>query len=366
MPNINNAVNQAVAGKKTLMQDALEQVVEQLVGSLKAEVTAQIKKQFFSINFERLVQELVSEELEGKIKKIDFPSGSIPSDSIDFTGAQLSGSQITGGTIEKFSSGGIQDLADQTQLTVLNDMVVVEENIVTKNITIQGDAIIDGDIILNGDLPISEEVLADLTEQTAKAAQEAIETEIQSTLAKRIMLQIKQNGFDVANILVNGRKLIDGEGVLAPWIRDTRITQTGPLKELQVDGETYLAGNMYVSHNRVGINTTEPASALAVWDEETEVIIGKRKSQTGYIGTTRSQELVLGANQHENIVMATNGQAMIKDLVADQTHFHSVTGEPDFAGQTGAIAFNVTPKVGNPWGWMCLGGERWGVLGILE
>ena len=366
MANIEEAVNKAVAGKKTLMNDALEGVVDQLVKSLKAEVVAQIKKQFFSINFENLVKGLVTEDLSGKIKTLDFPDKSIPSNSVNFNFASMSGDQITGGTHKKFNSTGIQDLSGETQLTIMDNMVVVEDRLISKNLTLTGDAIIEGNLILKGKMPLDEETVNEIVESSAVSAQEKISTEIQDTLAKRIQVQIKENGFDVASILVNGRKLIEGEGILAPWIKDTRISKVGELTDLTVKGETQLSGSLYTSHSRVGINTTSPGLALAIWDEETEILIGKRKAQTGYIGSVRMQEVVLGSNNKENIILDPAGQVSIKDLIADQTQFHSSATTPNFPGKVGAIAFNITPKVGAPWGWMCLGGERWAIMGILD
>jgi len=366
MANIDEAVNKAVAGKKTLMNDALEGVVDQLVTSLKTEVIAQIKKQFFQINFKELVKELVTEDLKGTIDKLTFPDKSIPSASVDFNFANMTGDQISGGTIKKFASTGIQDMATAIQLTIMDGMVVVEKGIITKELSVLGDAIIEGNLILKGKLPLDKETVDEIIESSATSAQEKISNEIQTSLAKRIQLQIKENGFDVANILVNGRKLIDNEGVLGPWIKDTRITKVGELIDLTVKGESQLSGSLYTSHNRVGINTIEPSSALSVWDEEAEIIIGKRKAQTSYIGSNRMQEVILGSNAKENIILGTAGQVHIKDLIADQTQFHSTDGTPNFASQPGAIALSITPKIGAPWGWICLGGERWGVMGLVD
>jgi len=366
MIQIKSSVDQAFVGKKTLMADAMTEVMTSLIANMKAEAIAQINKQFYTINFDGLVQELIAQEIAKKVRTYTFPDASIPNNSINFTGLQLLGDHIVGGVIDNFTSNGIDDQSTELQLTVMDGMVVVENNLVIKELSVKGNAVFEGDVRFKGKLPIDDDTKEELVNSTANQIQDKLEDHLRTELADKIHHTLLDNGIDVQNIMVNGRKLIDGEGVLGSFIKDTKITSTGELKELTVQGETLLSGSLYTSHNRVGINTTEPASALAIWDEETEIIIGKRKAHTGYIGSARTQEVILGANNNQNIVLGINGEVTVAKLIVGATQLHSTDGIPTFNGIRGAIAFNQNPKLGEVWGWMCLGDTRWAEMGKLS
>jgi len=365
MIQIKSSVDQAFVGKKTLMADALNEVMVSLIANMKAEAIAQINKQFYTINFEGLVQDLIEQEIAKKARTYTFPDASIPNTSIDFKGLQLSGDHIVGGLIDDFTTNGIEDRSTATQLTILDGMVVVENNLVVNDLSVKGNTVFEGDVRFNGKLPLDDDTKKELVNETTKQIENDLEDHLRIELADKIQHTLLENGIDVQNIMVNGRKLIDGEGVLGSFIKDTKITSTGELKELTVQGETLLSGSLYTSHNRVGINTTEPASALAIWDEETEIIIGKRKSQTGYIGSARTQEVVLGANNNQNIVLGVNGEVTVAKLIVGNTQFFSTAAIPTFDAAKGSISFNTDPKLNGVWGWMSLGEMRWAEMGKL-
>ena len=54
----------------------------------------------------------------------------------------------------------------------------------------------------------------------------------------------------------------------------------GHPKELEVTGESLLSDVLYTTpgNRRVGINTMDPSDASTVWDQETEIVIGKHKA----------------------------------------------------------------------------------------
>lgn len=274
----------------------------------------------------------------------------------------ISGDHVKGGTITKFSSAGIEDLAKSTQLTIMDKMVVVESKLATQTLFVKKDAVIDGDLTVKGDLLLDTQFSDHLIKRTTEQVTNALKTDA----AGIVLGQIKDTEFDVKNILVRGRALIDGEAGLAPFIRLSRLTQVGNLKDLQVAGEAQLCGSFYAGNKRVGINTLEPAAALAVWDEEVEMLIGKHSKDTGYIGSLRAQEVIIGAHNKTNIVLGTGGQVLVKDLIADKTRFYSSEKVPNFESESGAVCFNTKPDVGKPFGWMCLGGARWGIMGLVE
>ena len=462
MAKIDKSVGAALANKKPSFNDAVGGVViDQLMADIKAEVMPEINKKILSVNFNEVVRQAVTVALKQQIKTLDFPNHSIPSLAVDLSTSRISGDNVSGGTIKKFNSTGIEDLAkktkltimdnmvvvenklfakqleikgnvvidgnlqihgdmpldniiinkivdkmatrvhsqldaeikrklenisgdnitggiitnfsstgmedraEETQLTILDGMVVIENNLVTQSLSVKGDTIIDGNLTILGKMPLDTNTRKNLISETATQVHEQISEDLKTSLVDVIIEKIKDTDFDVKNILIRGRPLIDGESDLAPFIRGTRITRVGNLKELQVAGEAQLCGSFYAGNKRVGINTTQPAAALSVWDEEVEIVIGKHSANRSYLGTLRLQEVVLGAHNKQNIVLSTNGVTAIKTLVADGTKFSSADKAPNYQSEMGSVCFNTKPALGEPYGWICLGGARWGVMGTI-
>jgi len=275
----------------------------------------------------------------------------------------ISGDHVKGGTITNFSSTGIEDRAKETQLTIMDDMVVVESKLAAQSLFVKDDVTIEGNLTILGDMPLDEDTRNELISGAAKQVHAQITKELKETLIDQLIARIQQTEFDIRNVSVRGKPLIDGENGLAAFIRKTRITEVSALKSLQVIGEAQLCDSFYAGNKRVGINTVDPAAALAVWDDDVEILIGKHSKATGYIGSLRPQEVIIGAHNKTNIVLGTGGQTLVKDLIADQTRFYSSDKVPNFESEAGAVCFNTKPSLAKPWGWICLGGARWGIMG---
>jgi len=434
--------------------DTFEGGVQQLVTSVQKEVRNKLKA--YMSSREKLVKDMVQ-----MIEDMDFEMQSIPAFAIDFEKARISGNAISGGTIKKFTSTGIEDRADNVQLTILDNIVVVEDKLVTRSLSVTEDVVIQGNVTIHGDMPLDAAITDKLVRKIGKSVQlqvnDNLKTQIENisgdnivgglhkefrstgiqdlgsktqltvmddfvvvennlltqeitvkknavidgdleikgkfivdpafsndivkraaaevgsntliqaeSLADKIADGIQGSNLDVESISIKGKKLVNADGSLAKWIRDTRITKLGLLSGLNVSGEAYIYDTFYVGNNRVGVNTTEPAAALAVWDENVEILIGKHSKNTGYIGSLRAQEVILGAHNKTNIVLGTGGQTLINDLIADKTRFFSASKCPDFEGEPGSVCFNTKPVSRGPFGWICLGGAAWGIMGLIE
>jgi hypothetical protein len=110
----------------------------------------------------------------------------------------------------------------------------------------------------------------------------------------------------------------------------------------------------------------DPSAVFAVWDEEVELIVAKRKTDVAYIATPRKQQLVLGSNGKENIVLDTDGSVKIENLVVGRVAMTSATAVPNYAGEMAQIVYNELPAPGSPIGWVCIGGARWAKFGMIE
>jgi hypothetical protein len=140
------------------------------------------------------------------------------------------------------------------------------------------------------------------------------------------------------------------------------------LNELEVSGEAMLSDVLYTTpgNKRVGINTMEPSDALTVWDQETEVVIGKHKTQEGYIGTRRRQDLNIGANNQVGITVRSDGTVALNKLELQGKVISSGDTIPGHAAKRGDIVLNTKPAVGGYIGWVCLDGLRWAGFGKIE
>jgi hypothetical protein len=119
-------------------------------------------------------------------------------------------------------------------------------------------------------------------------------------------------------------------------------------------------------NKRVGINTMEPSDALTVWDQETEVVIGKHASQEGYIGTRRRQDLNIGANNKVGLKIRSDGTVSMDKLELLGRTIGSSKTIPGHAAKKGDIVLNDNPAVGGYVGWVCLDGIRWAGYGKIE
>ena len=177
--------------------------------------------------------------------------------------------------------------------------------------------------------------------------------------------ELKEKGIDASAVMLNGRQLIT-DGELGPSIVKSNLRRVGELTELQVRGETLLDNTVFVAGKRVGINTLEPAGALAIWDEEVELVVRKKSNNTGYIGSTRDVSFIIGSNNKENICIDPDGSVTIADLRLGALPISTASTEPNWPGRAGEIIFNDSPAVGKPIGWVCLEGHRWANFGTIQ
>jgi hypothetical protein len=273
------------------------------------------------------IDSVLSDTVDQKLKNFAFPERSIDPKLIDISKLKLTRDNI----VDFGTTDGVEDLASGVQLTVMDDCVVVEDTLVAKNI--QVNTLIAKDIAR--DQPWLQEFKQDiLNEVPAPIAPKDWSWEIAQVNAK----------IDVA------------------------IKRQGQLKELEVTGEASLSDVLYTTpgNRRVGINTMEPSDALTVWDNETEVVIGKHKAQEGYIGTRRRQDLNIGANNKVGIIVRSDGSVVVDKLVLNDRSISTSDTIPGTASKRGDIVLNTKPEVGKYLGWVCIDGIRWASFGKIE
>ena len=282
------------------------------------------------------IDSLMANVVDQKLRDFQFPERSIDPKLIDVSRLQITTDNI----IDYGNTAGIEDMADNVQLTVMNDSVVVENAIITNEVKAN---------TLIADTLIARDIATD--QPWVSALKEDVKKEILDSIPKP--KAPKDWSFKIAEL---DTKI------------DVNIKRSGNLKELEVSGEALLSDVLYTTpgNNRVGINTLEPSDALTVWDQEVEVVMGRHKNQEGYIGTRRRQNLNIGANNKVGLTINNEGTVILDKLQLQGKVISSGETFPGHASKTGDIVLNTRPVVGSHIGWVCLDGIKWAGFGRID
>lgn len=272
------------------------------------------------------IDSVLSDTVDQKLKNFAFPERSIDPRLID-----VDKLNITKANISDLKINGIEDFSDSVQLTIMDDCIVAENTLVAR--TLQTDTLIAKDIARD------QPWLAELKQEILDAVP--------------VPETPKDYSWDIAQV---DAKI------------DVAVKRQGQLKELEVAGEAILSDVLYTTpgNRRVGINTMDPSDALTIWDNEVEVVVGKHKSQEGYIGTRRRQDLNIGANNKVGLTIRSDGSVKIDKLTLLDKTITSAKTTPGHAAKRGDIVLNDDPGVGKYIGWVCLDGLKWAGFGKIH
>jgi len=265
---------------------------------------------------------------------------------------------------ENFSSVGIQDQATETQLTIMDDHTVFENNLTAKHLTIADSAQIQN-LVVTGSINTDNQSWQALASEISDKTLDKLTKDWQDTIVDQVADNIRQQGIDFDRVTIEGQPLFEGNR-LSDSIRETSIQSTGTLHSLRVEGHTNLNQTVCVTRNRVGINTEEPESALSVWDEEVSINIGKGKANQAYIGTSRAQGISIGTNRISHIDIDAEGMTQIKKLRIGVYQISHAEQVPGWAGTRGDLVFNTNVKEDRVFAWVCLGNFKWQPLKSAE
>lgn len=348
---------------KNIVDGIKQQVIDKVKADIESAVTEAIAE--YSSRFDQLTVDAFGKVIKDNLKSVDFPDSSIPVTALNFEKQKLNGNDIHGGIITAFGSTGIDDRATDCQITIMDDNTVIENNLVAKDLTVKGVTTLEGDVIIRGVIPVDSQAFKNLVTYSSNAVKESLDHALFEDYSDILFESIKKDGLDLSSIKLNGKEILRN-AQLMPSITDSSLQTVGVLKQLQVSGESLLGESLYATKKRVGINTMDPSAALTVWDEETELQIGKRTKDSAWINTARAQRLMLSSNNKENIICDTDGSTRINQLKIGTQSFTSDTQAPSYESTKGAVVFNASPSLGGPMGWVCLGGAKWANFGIID
>lgn len=267
--------------------------------------------------------------------------------------------------VEEKMKQGLEISSQKPQLTIMDDVVVNEHEFVTDRITVVSDATIEKsltvqDLIVRGRVNTDNISWSELTTKITQEVTDNVKEETLSLMIDGVLKKASKKGIDFDNVTIDGQKLIEGDS-LGPSILNSKLTTVGTLKELTVTGPTKLNETVTVNRGKIGINTENPNMALDIWDNEVQIILGKKKQDTGYIGLGRKGTLEIGTSEAA-ITVEPDGKTVIKELMIGRNNISWDRQIPNYSGQKGDIVFNMDPTSENDTGWQCLGGFRWRIF----
>lgn len=315
--------------KQTIDQQ-VNALVETHVKQLVGQYTLQAQKQITQ-RLDLIIEDVVTKAVHAA----PFPQASIPATSINWENFKID-SQL----LDKLPTQylGIEDLSDKgVNLTIMNDAVVVETQLVSKQVVAENITVTNLNIT-NTEQPWIAAIIKNVVENIILPDP----TEQITAIGGRIDIRVNE--------------LAD------------QISHSTEMKELDVAGEAYLSGVLYSTpgNKRVGINTMDPSDALTVWDQETEIVIGRHKNQESYIGSRRRQSVNIGANNKVGITIEPDGNVKINKLTLIGRTIDVSETVPGDAAKKGDIRLNNNPSSGQPVGWVCLDGNRWSGFGVIQ
>lgn len=347
IPGVDAYVDQATVTR------SVDQAVQNFMGGVIEHLTQDV---VWIEKIEKLVTQQMSLRLSDRLSNIDL-------DSIVVAAIDRSIDKWQSRLKQDFCSTGIVDQGIKTELVIMNDAVVVENQLATNSLLVDKDATVNGTITLNnlvvkGAINTDNHSWDEITNRAATDALARMTAEWQQSLVQQVLDIASTSGIDFDSIKIGGQQLVNGN-TLNKYITDTNIEKTGVLREVKVAGHSEFNETLTVNHRRVGINTQDPEMALSVWDEEVSVIMGKLSKQQAYVGSGRLQNLAIGVNRKPQIELDIDGLTTIKQLRVGQHRIGHDREVPGYSGTRGDLVFNSDPKPGSAFAWVCLGAFKW-------
>lgn len=323
-------------------QDKLQALLENEIKQRAANAVARV-------DMPSEVGKQIAECVSNKIKIAALPEKFINHKNINWDGFQLTADALTDGIIENFTSLGIQDVASQTELTVSDNVVVIENTLVVKNAEVKENFVADdvavNNITISGQLNMNEQI----NKQFVSLIKDVFNKEFTS----------KQIDIVEKPILANGKEVLN-ENTLGPTIVNSNLRKLGRLIELNVSGPAHFNDTLIITNTgKIGINTEEPEGALTIWDDDSDLTIRRYKKKNMYVGTMRDTDLSFGTNGDVKLALRKDGTIAMNKIELNGLNLSVSNSVPSGNGQPGEIVFISNASEDEPWAYRCIGGDRW-------
>lgn len=335
----------SIIQKGKLEKDLVGKFDTQIQTLLEQEMKTRTTNAIARIDIATEVGKHIDIYLDKRITSAALPANLINHRAINWDGFKLTADALENGTIENFSSTGIQDVAGQIELTIADDVVVVENGFVARSAeikeTLAAKTIHVNDIKINGNLILSS----------------AINQQFNSLIQDSVNRLLANQKIDVVSnpILANGKEVLT-ENSLGSSIVNSNIRKLGRLTELNVAGTAQFGETMLVTDGKIGINTTDPEGALSVWDDDSDLTIKRHKKKNMYVGTMRDVDLSLGVNGDVKLAIRRNGDVEVGKIVINGLKISVSDTVPYETGKPGEIVIMSQASSTDPWAYRCVGG----------
>ena len=339
-------------------------IIPRMESQAKEKLAAEVVTRLQTINVAEIANQYTAKLIRDSIKTMHFPDHSIPGKAIKPDSLTISADKIEGGIIKNFESTGIQDSATRCQVTILDQATVFENKLVSRGLEIVGATTLKGNVTIEGNISENSQLVQQLVKIVSDKFSKEFENGTFDQYSDRVFERLIEEGID-ATLIKIGEEAIAIDNTLNGTITNSNLQKLGALKELQVIGETLLDQTLYVSGQRVGINTISPERALDLWDQEIQIVAGKRQKDVAFLGTGRNQTLIIGTNNRDQLTVNTDGSVSVTSLNIGRINHTSASRMPTDNRPIGQIVWNEQPIVGSAVGWVSLGGARWASFGLI-
>jgi len=333
--------------------------LSKLTQQINDQISTDIKSKTGSLNITELITQRTNDVVLSSIRtgNLNFPAHSIKLQSLDLSGLTISADAIAGGRIAKFESTGIKDLSTQCKVTITDQTSIFENKITV------GDIDVTGNFNLLGKIPVR---LADaIAERTMSKYEEKLTSGLFDRFTDHAVTKLNDTGIDFTKAKYNGDLLIN-DGKLNSKIHTSNLQKVGVLNDLMVVGEILLDDSLFVTNRRMGLNTINPDYTMELWDQEIQFMFGKQERNIGFIGSKRKQKLILGTFDKNNLICEEDGSITVQRMRVGFTRMSSSAFCPNENRERGEIVWNERPQIGQPIGWVSLGGARWAQFGLIS
>lgn len=323
-------------------QKKLEELIEKEVKLL---VATAISRTDLATEIGKKIQEY----LDVKVKAAALPEGIISHKAINWNNFDPFSTILKQVSFQNFISTGIQDVATDIELTVADQVVIVENTLITRNAEVKENFAVN-DVSVNT-ITINDQLV--MSEKINKQFVSLIKDTFYNEMSKK-KIDVIENP-----IYANGREALT-ENSLGPSIISSNLRKLGRLTELNVGGIAQFNDTLIVTDSgKIGINTGEPEGALTVWDDDSELTIRRYKKKNMYLGTMRDTDLSLGVNGDVKLALRKDGTVEMNTVEIGGIKISVSDTVPARVGNPNEIILMKDAGEDAPWAYRCIGGDRW-------
>jgi hypothetical protein len=349
------------------------------------------------------------------VKTFDLQHDNITKSQLALNPGDLSGDLVSGGTITRFSSTGIKDIATEQTLLVENNQVIMGG---VPFAVRDGKVTITGNVEIQGVLEATTEVIYKQKYEKQFLQFANPEGDVGTGLLwcgdkviKQLVFRNNPNRFFSSENIdmprdrsyMIGNAPVISESELGSTITKSNLRYVGTLQELNVGGKVNIGDVVHFNpvSERFSIGTEDANGKLTVYDYDTDVelILSGNDAGRGVIGTYNTKGVDIVTDNQTRITIASNGDVTVGHEQKDSTvtrvygklavgvknprEQFEVAGNIRWANKLftvgdripeignfvqGDTVWNSNPKPGAYIGWVCIVGGapgQWSPFGLI-